>query len=182
MGEMNVEKHSDTDPFGPFRTIHFAPGQGQPGRTTSGISWQVAILAMLLALLLSMAAQARPNPVTVRLSPEVEKAIKATDHKMAMRMKKAIQVGNRFIHLWFNNEVDYSPEEIDIWNKNVGPLVAMKGHEWEAWLDERWPITLVTDLPGGGLQRTSLMSCPLITLSGIKEENNDVSLTYRTLL
>lgn len=167
---------------GTLRTTTFTQELGQPGRATGEFSWRAAILPLLLVLLLSTAAQARPNPVTVSVSPEVEKAIKASDPKTAARMKKAIQVGNKFVRLRFNNEDAYSPEDEDGWNKTIAPLVTMKGEEWQEWLDKRWPIEMVTNLPNGWRQSVSLMACPTLTLLEIKSANNDISLTYLATL
>lgn len=168
---------------GTLRTISFAPELGQSGQATGGFSWRAAILTMLLALLLSTAAQARPNPVTVRVSPEVEKAIKAADPKTAARMKKAIQVGNKFVRLRFNNDDGYDPEIEDEWNNTVGPLIAMSGEQWFQWRDQRLPSVLPPIHLGDGYKKmTSLMACPALTLSEIKNGNSGYFLIYRTVL
>jgi hypothetical protein len=149
-----------------------------------GISlWSIVGTALLALLLISASAvRADANPVTIKISPDVENTIRRADPKTAARMKKAIQVSNKFVRLRFSNDDGYDPEIEEGWNKTVGPLIAMTGEQWFEWRDQRLPASSPIRLPDDFIKIISLMSCPAVTLSEIKVGNKGFSLVYRAIL
>lgn len=115
--------------------------------------------------------------VTVITSLEVQEQLKKLDSQIQTQLEEAIKVGNKFIQLRFNDDDRYfadDPNGEEEWNKNLAPLVAMSGEDWQEYREDRWKIVDGNRMKGAHY----LVTCPKVELVEVNKTTTGSTLVY----